>query len=202
MLHNKVVQELQADRLVRVVKHIEPEHAVILVFTDASFASNQDLTSQLGHVVILWSRTTHTAVVLEAKTTKSRRVTRSVLGAELCGVSHGFDRASMVQHQMHELLGIEIPLVLLTDSLQIFHAVTRLSALSEKRLQIDAAVIREAYESKKLTTIAHVAGDDNIADCLTKQADSSSLKDVLRNGMLHVRISKAVEEEARSVGLL
>jgi hypothetical protein len=201
-LHNKVVRHIQSETLIRVVKKVASKDAVLLVFTGASFASNADFTSQLGHVIVLWSRRTHAAVVLEAKSTKSRRVTRSVLGAELCGVSHGYDRGYMVRHQMAELLGCTIPLVLLTDSLQIFHAITRLSAFSEKRLHIDAAVLRAAYEAGELHTIAHVAGGDNLADCLTKIMDSAALVNVLRTGTLHLRLNKAIRDEAKAAGLM
>jgi hypothetical protein len=108
-LHNKIVLHLQSEKIIRVVQNVDSKDTVLFLFTDASFASNADCTMQLGHVIVLWSRRLLVAVILEAKSTKSRRVTRRVLGAELCGVSHGFDRGFMIRHQMTELLGCTIP---------------------------------------------------------------------------------------------
>jgi hypothetical protein len=150
-----------------VVQKVDSKDAVLLAFTDARFDSNADFNLQLGHVIVLWSGRTHVAVVLEAKSIKSRRVKRSVLGAELCGVTHGFDRGFMIRHQMTGLLGCTIPLVLLTDTLQIFHAITRLSAFSENILDIDAVVLRVVYEAGELHTISRVADGYNLADCST-----------------------------------
>jgi hypothetical protein len=72
----------------------------------------------------------------------------------------------------------------------------------EKRLHIDAAVLRAAYEAGELHTIAHVSGGDNLADCLTKVMDSAALVHVLRTGTLNVRIKKAIRKEAEAVGLI
>jgi hypothetical protein len=68
-LHNKVVIPIQGEKLIRVLNKVDSKEAVLLVFTDAGFASNADFTSQLRHVIVLWSRCTHAAVVLEAKST-------------------------------------------------------------------------------------------------------------------------------------
>ena len=53
----------------------------IKVYADASFANNPDYSSQLGYIVLLTDDTNKAHVITYASY-KSRRVTRSVLGAE------------------------------------------------------------------------------------------------------------------------
>lgn len=75
--------------------------AKLMVFVDGSFVNNVDLTSQLGFVIILAYETKdgsgeftiHGNIVLFSST-KSKRVTRSVLASEIYGMVAGVDKRS------------------------------------------------------------------------------------------------------------
>lgn len=54
----------------------------IVAISDSSFANNADKTSQLGHLTLLADDHGH-CHLLDARSFKSRRVVRAVLGAEL-----------------------------------------------------------------------------------------------------------------------
>ncbi len=72
---------------------LDLETLQLVGYSDASFASNYDLTSRLGYIVLLMD-TKWKAILLTLKTYKARRFTRSVLGAEFTAFSDLFDVAS------------------------------------------------------------------------------------------------------------
>ena len=62
----------------------------LLVFTDAFFANNNDLLSQIGFVIVLTDRN-QSANILYWSSIKYKRVTRSVLASKLYALAYGFD---------------------------------------------------------------------------------------------------------------
>src|ERR1700712_2339406 len=63
------------------------------VFVARSFANNQDLSSQIGYLIVLDDDSFLTGNILHFSSTKSRRVTRSVLASEILGMVAGVDLA-------------------------------------------------------------------------------------------------------------
>lgn len=61
------------------------------VYVDASFASNADCISQLGYIFLLADKSGK-CNILHYASYKSRRVRRSVLGAEVYAFADAFDR--------------------------------------------------------------------------------------------------------------
>ena len=68
----------------------------LLVFTDASFANNKDLSSQIGFIIVLMDRN-QSANILHWSSIKCKRVTRSVLASKLYGLAHGFDMGAAIK---------------------------------------------------------------------------------------------------------
>lgn len=62
----------------------------LIVFTDASFANNQNLSSQVGYVVVL-ADATNKANIIHWSSTKCKRLTQSVLASGLYAMAHEFD---------------------------------------------------------------------------------------------------------------
>jgi hypothetical protein len=67
----------------------------VAVFTDASFANCDDCKSQLGFVICMTDKT-DAANIVHIGSFKCRRITRSVMAAELHGLVMGFDHAFVV----------------------------------------------------------------------------------------------------------
>ena len=74
-----------------------------MVFTDASFANNRDLLSQIGFVIVLTDRN-QDANILHWSSIKCKRVTRSVLASELYVLAHGFDIAAVIKSTIQKIL--------------------------------------------------------------------------------------------------
>jgi hypothetical protein len=87
----------------------------LLVFTDASFANNKDLSSQIGYVIVL-ADATKKANIVHWSSVKCKRVTRSVLASELYGMAYSFDIGAAIKSTLDKTLQINLPLILCTDS--------------------------------------------------------------------------------------
>ena len=97
----------------------------MIVFTDASFANNRDLFSQIGYILVLADRTGR-ANIIHWSSTKCKRVTRSVLASELYGMAHGFDIGALVKAIVDRALGITLLLVICTDSKSLYECLVKL----------------------------------------------------------------------------
>jgi len=74
-----------------------------MVFMDASFANNRDLSSQIGFVIVLTDRN-QDVNILYWSLIKCKRVTRSVLASELYALAHGFDIAAVIKLTIQKIL--------------------------------------------------------------------------------------------------
>ena len=115
---------------------LEKESLQLLAFTDASFANNKDLSSQIGYVLVL-ADAKGAANILHWSSTKCKRVTRSVLASELYAMAHGFDSGASVKSTVEKALGITLPMILCTDSKSLYDCLVKLGTTAEKRLMID-----------------------------------------------------------------
>ena len=118
-------------------------------------ARNRDNSYQLG-IAILLEDNKHNATLIYYASWKYRRITGSALAAEVYAFAAGFDYAINLAHDVSDILGRDIPVMIFTDSKCLFDTITKSSPVSEKRLLIDISALREAYNSEELTNVAHV----------------------------------------------
>jgi hypothetical protein len=163
----------------------------LVIFTDSSFANNRDSFSQIGYVICL-ADSTH-ANILHWSSVKCKRVTRSVLAAELFAMVHGFDVGSVLKATLTKMIGILIPLILVTDSKSLYDCLVRLGITVEKRLMVDVMVLRQCYERREITEVKWVHGANNSADSMTKTKSSSALKTVIDTNQINLDIIEWVE---------
>ena len=77
------------------------EHVKLFVFVDGSFANNKDFSSQIGYLIILANETNSTTNdefvikgnLIYYSSTKSKRVTRSVLASKIYSIVGGVNMA-------------------------------------------------------------------------------------------------------------
>ena len=112
----------------------------LLVFTDASFANNKDLSSQIGYILVLANNTN--ANIIYQSSTKCKRVTRSVLASKLYRIAHGFNIRASIKSIIDKVLRIDLPLILCTDSKSLYECLVKLGITQEKRLMIDIMCLR------------------------------------------------------------
>ena len=174
--------------------------AKLFVFVDGSFANNKDFSSQLGYEIIIANETTHLTKnlftingnLIHWSSTKSKRVTRSVLASEIYGMVSGVDMAIAIGTTLKlitDRLAIPmIPLIVCTDSYSLYECLVKLGTTKEKRLMIDIMALRQSYERRELFEIRWINGGDNPADAMTKGSPNKALETFVNTNSLQVRV--------------
>ncbi|ESZ92707.1 hypothetical protein SBOR_6919 [Sclerotinia borealis F-4128] len=168
----------------------------LIVFTDASFANNQDLSSQIGYVIALVDKDNN-ANIIHWSSIKCKRVTRSVLASEVYGLTFGFDSGAAIKGTITAILQLEkpIPLVVCTDSKSAYDLLTKLGTTSEKRLMIDIISLRESYEYREITEVKWIDGESNPADAMTKGKPCQALRGLIDDNKVRIKVTEWVERE-------
>lgn len=167
------------------------------VFVDAGFATNPDKSSQIGFIIVLMDKHNRMNVV-HYGSSKSKRVTRSVLAAELFSLVHGFDVASVLRLALNDMLDRIIPLHVYTDSRSLYDCLTKIGRTTEKRLLIDLCMLRQNYERREITEVYWIPTAQNPADSFTKFTAGSSLSKLIDNNHLELSPNAWVERSSPS----
>jgi len=176
--------------------------AKLFVFVDGSFANNKDLTSQIGYEVFLANEEagentfTMTGNLIHWSSTKSKRVTRSVLASEIYAMVHGVDMGIAIATTLSMIttrLNIpQTPLIVCTDSFSLYECLVKLGTTKEKRLMIDIMSLRQSYERRELFEVRWIHGNDNPADAMTKSNANSALREFIDTNRITMRIQGQV----------
>lgn len=110
------------------------------------------MSSQLGYVISLRDRDGNTNI-LHYSNIKSKRVTQSVLAAQLFAEAHAIDYAATLRMTINDIFGKTVPLTFYTDSKSLYDGIVGMNATFEKRLLIDLRILRESYKLRELTNI-------------------------------------------------
>lgn len=158
----------------------------VVGFSDASFANNHDLSTQLGHIVFLADKK-GAAVPIHFKSYKARRIVRSAMAGEIIAFSDMFDVAITLAEELKTMYRIPIPLQLFTDSKSLFDIISKGSRTSEKRLMLDIAAAREGFRDHLISDIGFIRSTKNVADGLTKPMSQQSLQHVISTAELNIQ---------------
>ena len=172
----------------------------LMLFTDASHAADGGVHSQEGAIIFKHDERVGSCFPLLWGSRKIKRVVKSTLAAETIAAVNGYDDGIYVQQLMKELFQKEFPLKLHIDSKSLFDLLTstHLDATTEKRLKIDIAIIRQAFEQGELSSVAWVPRTLQLADSLTKANHEAAqiLQRTLNEG--HFLCKLQTEEHSKS----
>jgi hypothetical protein len=170
----------------------------LYVFVDGSFANNKDFSSQLGYEIILANEIDREdsfeiyGNLIDWRSVKSQRITRSVLASEVYGMTAGVDMAYAIGSTLNmitEQLNLpSIPVIVCTDSYSLYECLVKLGTTKEKRLMIDIMAIRQSYERRELQEVRWINGNDNPADAMTKAKPNPTLETFVSTNRLTVRV--------------
>lgn len=96
---------------------------------DASFANNEDLSSQLEYIMMLYDGSNNCHLP-SYSSKKARRVVRSIMAGEIYAFADAFDTVFILKHDLQRIYHQHIPLVMLTDSKKMFDVITRASHIT------------------------------------------------------------------------
>lgn len=146
----------------------------LVIFTDALFANNKDLSSQIGYILVLADAIDKINIV-HWSSIKYKRVTRSILVLKLYEIAHSFDIAAAVKSILDKVLRTNILLVFYTNSRSLYQCLVKLGTTQEKRLIIDVLYLRQAYERREIAEVRWIKRDSNPADAMTKSKTTNVL---------------------------
>ncbi|KAL0943110.1 uncharacterized protein CTRU02_200996 [Colletotrichum truncatum] len=124
--------------------------------------------------------------------TKSKRVTRSVLASEIYGMVASVDMAYALATTLATITDhLNLPTiqtVVCTDSYSLYECLVKLGTTKEKRLMIDIMALRQSYERRELQEIRWINGEDNPADALTKSKPNRALERFVDSNTITIRM--------------
>ncbi len=139
----------------------------ILLSADAPFANHQDLSSQLGFIIIQKNKYDK-ASIIHYGFWKWHQVTRSASGAEIYAFNHCLGFVISLSNDVSLMLHHKVKTLMFTDAKCLFDATTKLVSVSEKCLFIDLAAVPENSRSCELSNVAHVTSNFNVVNLNTK----------------------------------
>jgi hypothetical protein len=131
--------------------------------------------------------------------TKSKRVTRSVLASKIYRIVAGTDTAFAIGSTLkiitEQLDLLAIPTIVCTDLYSLYKCLVKLGTTKEKRLMIDIIAIRQLYKRRELFEIRWINGLDNPADAMTKATLNKALETFVNTNQIRVRVEGWVKRE-------
>jgi hypothetical protein len=108
-------------------------------------------------------------------------------------MSNGFDIAASIRSTIEQMLNINLPLTVCTDSKSLYDCIIKLGTTHEKRLMVDLMCLRQAYERKEIKEIMWIDGNSNPADAMTKSKACSALRDLIDTNKVNIKVTEWVE---------
>ncbi len=168
-----------------------------MIFTNSFFANNRDLFSQIDYVICL-TNSKHVKVV-HWSSVKCKRVTRSVLAAELYALAHDFDLDAALKATLSAILDRFISLILCTDSKSLYDCLIKFDMTQKKRFMINVMSLRQSYERRKITKIKWIHEINNSINSMIKSKISSILKTLIDINTINMNISEWIKRSTDKI---
>ena len=156
-------------------------------YGDAGVRSMPDKISSVGgKVILLVNAAREAACVLNWRSKKLVRKIVSSLAGEALACTATIGEIVYIKAILTQLYGEivnDIPVIVFTDSKNLYEAVYSSSLVEDPWLIPDIAIIKEAVSVGTISCVRRVASGDMLANCLTKAgASADGLMDVLQTG--------------------
>ena len=161
-----------------------PADIRVVVYGDGSHNSLPSGASQGANIVFLKGEERLAPIIWQSK--KLDRITKSPLATEVSAVADAADNGFLVASMIKEIFCLnKLPKIeLMTDSKSLKDHLMTTKVISDARLRVDIARLREMQEIGEIEVI-WVPSGHMLADCMTKQGASADLlRSVLAKGVL------------------
>ncbi|CAL4179441.1 unnamed protein product, partial [Meganyctiphanes norvegica] len=169
----------------------DPKLMKLVVFSDASHANLPDGYSSAGGYIIFLVGNNKRSCPLAWEAKKIRRVVKSTLAAETLALVEAVDMAYYLGRILTEILyrnksSCNIPIECFIDNKSLWENAHSTKGVSERRLRIDIAAIKEMLERKEISAIKWVETSHQLSDCFTKKGvHVRKLLEILKSGNLY-----------------
>ena len=185
---NKMIKQLKSNRVaLKYQKLTDIKSSKLVVYSDASLGNLQDGGSQGAHVIFLAGPDQLMSPICW-NSKKTRRVVRSTLAAETLAMADAIDTAVWIANLYSEFLKINLQIVCLTDCKSLWEAIKATTSVTEKRLRVEMASIKELLEKNIIQEIRWLDSSEQLADCMTKKgASPRRLLEALETGKIRFK---------------
>ena len=163
----------------------KPENLKVVAYSDATYNSLPDGSSQGGMLVFLLGENGRVAPI-SWQSKKLNRVTKSPLASETLALSEAADTGFLIASMVQEMFCLSsMPRVeCFTDNGSLTETLQTSKIVVDKRLRVDIARLREMVSEEEIS-VSWVEGKRQLADALTKRgASTSNLLDVLSSSTI------------------
>jgi len=160
------------------------------VHADAAFGNVEDKTRSTEGAVIILRGSEGTGSPIYWRSKVIARVCKSAKSAETCALEDAIDSAINIGRQVHQLRTGRIEdkscrIIAMTDSKGLVDSLNTTKQVSEGRMRLNVARIKEYRDLKEIERIKWVPTTHMLADSLTKsRADPSRLIRLLETGKM------------------
>ena len=162
----------------------------LISFSDASHANLSDGYSSGGGYIIFLVNDQGKSCPLSWCSKKIRRVVHSTLAAETLALVQAVDVSYYLSYILSEImLGKKIDINCYIDNKSLWENVHSTKCVSEKRLRIDLACLKQMLERNELSSIKWVTSSNQLSDCFTKRGVCTrKLLETLEQGCLNLNL--------------
>jgi hypothetical protein len=132
---------------------------------------------------------------------KCKRVTRSVLAAELYALAHDFDLDAALKATLSAILDRLVSLILCIESKSLYDCLIKLDRMQKKRLMINVMSFRQSYERRKITEIKWIHEINNSIDSMIKIKAFSILKTLIDINTINMNINEWIERSTNKIDI-
>ena len=188
---NKCIKVVKHEKVtIRYPKLKDQDSWKIVSLGDGAHANLPDkVSSSGGHIVFLMDKNGNSCPLSWA-VNKIQRVVRSSLAAEAMTMQDAVENAMFIKAMLIDILGcerkLELKIELVTDNKSLTEAIYRNTQVSDKRLRIDIAALKQEVEEGDVL-VTWVPGSRMLADVLSKKGVKKDLlNSILRSGKILV----------------
>ena len=161
-----------------------------MVYSDAAHANLPDGSSSTGGFVVFLVGDNKKSCPLYWESKKIKRVVKSSLAAETLATTEAVDMAfylgNILSQVIHNADGNVIPIELIVDNHSLHDNVYSTKNVSEKRLRIDLAILKQMVTEGELK-VTWTESKNQLADVLTKKGvNAFKLMGVFENGSIEL----------------
>ena len=195
---NKILKHLKGEPLTLKFSQLtNTDEYQLIVMADASYGNLRSGHSQEGYVILICD-SQYKCCLLSWNSLKIKRVCKSTLTSETLALGDAIDHAILLSTIYGELISNKpkytIPITALSDNESLVKASATTNLITEKRLRIEIAAMRESVDNGEIK-LKWIDSKNNISNCLKKfGASPKGLQKVMTQGKCSDAIIAAMNQ--------